>query len=119
VGGAAVVLGGDMLFRPQFNSGNLLALTSSFLWRNISLLPARTRTFLRLKYVFLITATCCAALFVYNLQPATPQRLRCANLVGLSSRRIGFTGRRLLLNRLRVGQLPAALVSPSMIAQPY
>lgn len=120
VGGAAVVLGGDMLFRPQFNSGNLLALTSSFFYGGYFLITQRGREhFSALNYVFLITATCCAALLVYNLAAGNPlsgfdaQTWWVFLAAGLVSQVVGYFS-----TAYALGQLPAALVSPSMIAQP-
>lgn len=120
IGGAGVVLGGDMLARPQLNAGNLLALISSLFYAAYFLFTQRGREhFSALTYVFLITVTCCVSLLVFNLSVHnglwgfSTQTLLIFIGAGLISQVIGYFS-----TAYALGKLPASVVAPSMIAQP-
>ncbi len=120
IGGAGVVLGGDMLTRPQLNAGNLLALISSLFYAAYFLFTQRGREhFSALTYVFLITVTCCVSLLVFNLSVHnglwgfSTQTLLIFIGAGLISQVIGYFS-----TAYALGKLPASVVAPSMIAQP-
>ncbi len=120
IGGAAVVLGSDLITRPQLNQGNLLAVGSSFFYAAYFLTTQRGREhFSTLTYVFLITLTCSLVLFFINLGLGNP-------FTGFStSTYLSFLGAGLISQVIgyfsvgyALGHLPASIVSPTMIAQP-
>lgn len=120
IGGAAVVLGSDLIANPQLSTGNLLGVLSSLFYAAYFLTTQRGREhFSTLTYVFLITAICALVLLGVNLgvgnplsgfPPTTYLNFLAA---GLISQVIGYFSVGYAL-----GHLPASLVSPSMIAQP-
>ncbi len=120
LGGAAIVLGGDFFDHPQFNTGNLLGVISSFFYAAYFLTTQRGREhFSTLTYVFLITTICALVLFGVNLAAGNPlSGFPSATYLsflaaGLISQVIGYFSIGYAL-----GHLPASVVSPTMIAQP-
>jgi drug/metabolite transporter (DMT)-like permease len=118
--GAGVVLGNDLIMNPHLSSGDILALASSLFYAGYFLVTQRARQKLdTLTYIYLVIVTCSAILLGINLvlgKPLTgyPSQTYLAFLgAALISQIIGYFSITYAL-----GHLPAAVVSPTMIAQP-
>jgi drug/metabolite transporter (DMT)-like permease len=118
--GAGVVLGNDLIMNPHLSTGDILALTSSLFYAGYFLVTQRARQKLdTLTYIYLVIVTCSAILLGINLvlgKPLTgypPQTYLAFLGAALISQIIGYFSVTYAL-----GHLPAAVVSPTMIAQP-
>lgn len=118
--GATLVLGSDFIYRPQFNQGNFLALGSSLFYAAYFLTTQRGREhFAALVYIFLVTLTASLVLLGINLGTHQP-------LIGFAPRTyLAFLGAGLVSQVIgyfsvayALGHLPAAVVAPTMVAQP-
>ena len=118
--GAGVVLGNDLLMNPHLSSGDIVALVSSFFYAGYFLVTQKARQNMdTLTYIYLVIVTCSAILLSINLflgKPLTgypPQTYLAFLGAALISQIIGYFSVTYAL-----GHLPAAVVSPTMIAQP-
>lgn len=118
--GAVVILGSDLLSRPHLGGGDALAVISSLFYAGYFLTTQRGRQhFDTLRYIWLVTATAAVILLVLNLAFGNP-------FSGYSAKTyLAFVGAALISQILgyfsvgyALGHLPAALVAPTMIAQP-
>ena len=118
--GAGVVLGNDLLMNPHLSSGDVVALVSSFFYAGYFLVTQKARQNMdTLPYIYLVIVTCSVILLGINLflgKPLTgypPQTYLAFLGAALISQIIGYFSVTYAL-----GHLPAAVVSPTMIAQP-
>lgn len=118
--GATVVLGYDMLLHPSLTYGDLLAVLSSFFYAGYYLVTERGRIVLpAITYVWLATASTAVVLLAANLvsgQSLTGYPLN-TYLVFLAAGLISQVGGYFSIV-YALGHLSAAVVSPTMIAQP-
>lgn len=119
-GGAAAVFGSDLIYSPQFSTGNLLAIFSSLFYAAYLLTTQRGREhFSTLTYVFLITAISAVVLLFVNLGVGNPlngfQPMTYLSFLGAGvvSQVIGYFSIGYAL-----GHLPATIVSPTLITEP-
>jgi drug/metabolite transporter (DMT)-like permease len=120
MGGAAVVLGGDILTHPSLSWGDLLALISSFFYAGYYLVMQRGRQFLSpLVFMGLANTISCLALYLICLGTGQPLTgfSALAYLVFFGAALISQLTGHLSLS-FALGHLPASMVSPTMIAQP-
>jgi drug/metabolite transporter (DMT)-like permease len=120
LGGAAVVLGVDMLLAPEMNLGNGLALLSSVFYAAYFLTTQRARSFLdTLTYIWLVDVFSTLGLLGISLalkmpltgySPLTWIIFFCAAFVSQLGGYFAIA--------YALGHLPAAVVSPSMVSQP-
>lgn len=118
--GATVVLGYDMLMHPALTYGDLLAVLSSFFYAGYYLVTERGRLVLpAITYVWLATASTAVVLLSANL--VTGQLLSGYStntyLIFLAAGLISQVGGYFSIV-YALGHLSAAVVSPTMIAQP-
>ena len=118
--GAAVVLGSDMLFAPELNSGNLLAIFSSLAYAAYFLITQRGRTRLDvLTYVWLVDIF--AALSLVGMVRGLGMPLAGFDattwLIFLAAALVSQIGGYFSI-AYALGHLPASVVSPTMILQP-
>lgn len=118
--GAAVVLGSDMLFAPELNSGNLLAIFSSLAYAAYFLITQRGRTRLDvLTYVWLVDIF--AALSLLGMVRGLGMPLAGFDattwLIFLAAALVSQIGGYFSI-AYALGHLPASVVSPTMILQP-
>ncbi len=118
--GAGVVFGNDLINDPHLGRGDLLAIISSLFYAGFYLVTQRARQQLNtLSYIWPVCVTASLVLLVVNLivgnplggySPATYLSFLGAGLISqvFGYFAIGFA----------LGHLPAALVAPTMIAQP-
>lgn len=118
--GAALVLSNGMLFSPQQNSGNLLAIFSSLFYAAYFLVTQHGRTRLdALTYVWLVTMFAAFSLFGISLALRlpltgfTPQTWLVFLAAGLVSQIGGY-----FAIAYALGHLPASVVSTTMVLQP-
>lgn len=120
LGGAAAVLGSTAVLRPQFTSGDLLAVASSFFYAGYFLVVQRGRREMdTLPFMWLATLSCglllAAAAWLLRLpltgySPATYFTFLMAALVSQLGGYFSIT--------YALGKLPATVVTPTMVAQP-
>jgi drug/metabolite transporter (DMT)-like permease len=118
--GAGVVLGNDLIANPHLTAGDMLGIVSSLFYAGFFLVTQRGRKQLdTLTYIWVVTAVSASFLLVINLglghalggyPPSTYLVFLAAALV---SQIVGYFSVTYAL-----GHLPAAVVSPTMIAQP-
>ncbi len=118
--GAGVVFGSDLLFATHLTLGDVLALFSSLFYAGYFLITQRSRNhFETIPYVWLTVITAAVVLLVVNL--ATGQQLTGfppqTYLIFLGAALISQIGGYFSMV-YALGQLPAAVVAPTMIAQP-
>lgn len=118
--GAAVVLSGDMLFSPQQNGGNMLALLSSLFYAGYFLVTQRGRSRMdALTYVCLVDVF--AALGLLGINQAFGMPLSGFSsitwLVFLIAALVSQIGGYFAI-AYALGHLPASVVSPTMVMQP-
>ena len=120
MGGAAIVLGGDMLSQSGLTWGDLLALISSFFYAAYYVVMQRGRLFLSpLVFMGLANTISCLVLLILCL-------VSSQQLTGFSTQTyIVFFGAAIISQMCghlslsyALGHLPASLVAPTMIAQP-
>lgn len=120
LGGAATVLGNDLVHNPHFTPGDWMGVLSSVFYAGYYLVTQRGRTRMdALTYVWLATLACAAVLFLAVLAARLP-------LGGYPPHTwLSFAGAALISQTLgyfslvyALGRLPASVVSPTMIAQP-
>jgi drug/metabolite transporter (DMT)-like permease len=118
--GATAVFGSDLLAEPRLGSGDLIALSSSLFYAGYFLTTQRARRHWdTLPYVWLVAVAAAAVLLVMNLAGGQslsgfpPQTYLSFIGVALASQIIGYFSVGYAL-----GHLPAAVVAPTMIAQP-
>ncbi len=118
--GATVVLGYDMLMHPTLTFGDLLAVLSSFFYAGYYLVTERGRMVLpAITYVWLATASTAMVLLAANLVSGQSLAGYPLNtyLVFLAAGLISQVGGYFSIV-YALGHLSAAVVSPTMIAQP-
>jgi drug/metabolite transporter (DMT)-like permease len=118
--GAAVVLGSDLLFAPNYHAGNLLALLSSIFYAAYFLITQRGRRHMHaLPYVWLVTVFCALGLLIFSRAQQMPLTGFDSRtwLVFLSAALISQVGGYVSI-AYALGHLPASIVSPTMISQP-
>jgi drug/metabolite transporter (DMT)-like permease len=120
LGGAGVVLGNDLVMNPHLSKGDLIAIVSSIFYAGYFLVTQRgRRNFDTLTYIFFVDIVCALALLTINLGMGNPLGGYSATTFlvfvasALISQIIGYFSITYAL-----GHLPAAIVSPTMIAQP-
>ncbi len=118
--GAGVVFGNDLLFAAHLTLGDLLGLLSSLFYAGYFLVTQRSREhFETIPYVWLTVVTAAVILLFVNL--ASGQQLTGlppqAYLIFLGAALISQIGGYFSMV-YALGHLPAAVVSPTMIAQP-
>ena len=118
--GAGVVLGNDLIANPHLTAGDILGILSSFFYAGYFLVTQRGRKhFDTLTYIWAVAIVCAAFLLVINLGlgRALAGYSFTTYLVFLAaalvSQIVGYFSVTYAL-----GHLPAAVVSPTMIAQP-
>lgn len=118
--GATVVLGTNLFLRPQFSSGDGLAVLSSLFYALYFLNTQRSRQFLStLSYIWSVSLVCGLLLLFTSILLGLPvsgfsNGTYLAFLgAGLISQVIGYFSIGFAL-----GHLPASIVSPTMITQP-
>jgi drug/metabolite transporter (DMT)-like permease len=120
LGGAAVVLGADMLLAPKMNFGNLLALFSSLFYAAYFLTTQRGRSVLdTLTYIWLVDVFSALGLLGISLalqMPLTGYPMTTW-VVFLCAALISQVGGYFAI-AYALGHLPASVVSPSMVSQP-
>lgn len=118
--GAGVVLGNDLIANPHLSAGDMLGILSSFFYAGYFLVTQRGRkVFDTLTYIWAVAIICATFLLVINL--GLGRSLSGYSLstylvflaAALVSQIIGYFSVTYAL-----GHLPAAVVSPTMIAQP-
>ena len=118
--GAGVVLGNDLIANPHLTAGDILGILSSFFYAGYFLVTQRGRKhFDTLTYIWAVAIVCAAFLLVINL--GLGRALAGYSLTtylvflvaALVSQIVGYFSVTYAL-----GHLPAAVVSPTMIAQP-
>lgn len=118
--GMAVVVGSDMLFSPQLNTGNLLALLSSLFYAGYFLVTRRGRSSLDpLTYLWFANLSAALGLLVFSQALALPMTGFGLTtwLVFLAAAVVSQIGGYFAL-AYALGHLPASLVSTTMIAMP-
>lgn len=118
--GATVVLGYDMLIHPTLTYGDLLAVLSSFFYAGYYLVTERGRIVLpAITYVWLATTSTAVVLLAANLVSGQSLAGYPLNtyLVFLAAGLISQAGGYFSIV-YALGHLSAAVVSPTMIAQP-
>jgi len=118
--GATVVLGYDMLMHPTLTFGDLLAVLSSFFYAGYYLVTERGRMVLpAITYVWLATTSTAFVLLAANLASGQPLSGYSTStyLVFLAAGLISQVGGYFSIV-YALGHLSAAVVSPTMIAQP-
>jgi drug/metabolite transporter (DMT)-like permease len=120
LGGAAVVLGVDMLLAPEMNLGNLLALLSSLFYAAYFLITQRGRSVLdTLTYIWLVDVFSALGLLGISLalrMPLTGYPMTTW-VVFLCAAFVSQLGGYFAI-AYALGHLPASVVSPSMVSQP-
>lgn len=120
LGGAAVVLGSDMLQSPEMNTGNMLALLSSLFYAGYFLVTQHGRTRLdALTYIWLVDLFSSLALLGATQAFGMP-------LGGYPPVTWGIFVAAALVSQVggcfsiayALGHLPASIVSPTMVLQP-
>jgi drug/metabolite transporter (DMT)-like permease len=118
--GAGVVLGNDLIANPHLTAGDLLGILSSFFYAGYFLVTQRGRKhFDTLTYIWAVAIVCAAFLLVINLGLGRALAGYSLNTylvflaAALVSQIVGYFSVTYAL-----GHLPAAVVSPTMIAQP-
>ncbi len=118
--GAGVVLGNDLIANPHLTTGDLLGIVSSLFYAGYFLVTQRGRKlFDTLTYIWAVAIICAAFLLLINLAlgralggyPLSTYLIFLA--AALVSQIVGYFSVTYAL-----GHLPAAVVSPTMIAQP-
>ncbi|HZW03503.1 MAG TPA: DMT family transporter [Anaerolineaceae bacterium] len=118
--GASIVFGSDFLRTPQLNRGDLLALVSSLAYGGYFLVgQSGRRRMSALSYVWIMSLSAAAILLIWNLG-------RGEALTGFPPRTyLAFLGAAVISQVIghfcityALGGLPAAVVSPSAVAQP-
>jgi drug/metabolite transporter (DMT)-like permease len=118
--GAAVVMSGDMIFSPEQNGGNLLALFSSLFYAGYFLITQRGRSHVdALTYVWLVDIF--AALSLLGISQALRMPLTGYStvtwLVFLAAALVSQIGGYFSI-AYALGHLPASVVSPTLVIQP-
>ncbi len=118
--GAIIVLGTNLLSRPEFSRGDSLAIISSFFYAAYFLNTQRSRQFLStISYIWSVTLVCGILLFFaclisgYSFIGYTRETYFSFLGAALISQVIGYFSVGYAL-----GHLPASIVSPTMITQP-
>jgi drug/metabolite transporter (DMT)-like permease len=118
--GATAIFGTDLVMNPHMGYGDLLGLLSSVFYAAYYLVTQRSRRdFATLPYVWMVAATAAVFLLVINLslhRPLSGYELPTYMAflgAGLFSQVIGYFSVSYAL-----GKLPAAVVAPTMLAQP-
>jgi len=118
--GAAVFLGSDMIFSPEYNGGNLLALGSSLFYAAYFLITQCGRSRLdALTYVWMVDLVSALGLLVICGvlgMPLTGYDTQ-TYLIFITAALISQVGGYFAI-AYSLGHLPASIVSPSMVAQP-
>jgi drug/metabolite transporter (DMT)-like permease len=120
LGGAALILGGDMLRHPRLGAGDLLALGASVFYATYLMVTQRARATLDTPMVMLLmTVASTAVLFILCLALRIPLAgyplAAWLSLAALAL--VAHLGGVLLIN-YALGQMAAAIVSVSLLAQP-
>jgi len=120
VAGAALVLGQDLLLSTEFGLGALFGVFSAIFYGAFHLASQRGRAYLNtLSYFWISTTVSAVFLLVYALLLREPlwgystQTWLLFLLMGILVQCIGW----MLINNAQ-GYLPAAIISPSLLAQP-
>lgn len=120
LGGAGVVLGSDFLFHPSLNLGNIMSVASGFFYASYYLATQRGRESLgTTEYIWVMTLTSCLTMLAISLIFGMPlsgfdlQTYLAFLGAALVAQLIGFYAIAYAL-----GQLPASLVSPTVLIQP-
>ncbi len=118
--GAGVVLGNDLIANPHLSAGDMLGILSSLFYAGYFLVTQRGRkVFDTLTYIWAVAIICAAFLLLINLglgRPLSGYSLSTYLVflaAALVSQIVGYFSVTYAL-----GHLPAAVVSPTMIAQP-
>lgn len=118
--GATVVLGTNLLSRPQFSSGDTLAIISSVFYASYFLNTQRSRQYLStISYIWSVTLVCGILLLFtclilgYSFTGYSRETYYSFLGAALISQVIGYFSVGYAL-----GHLPASIVSPTMITQP-
>ena len=118
--GATVVLGTNLFSRPQFTSGDTLAIISSIFYASYFLNTQRSRQYLStISYIWSVTLVCGIFLLFtclilgYSFTGYSPETYLSFLGAALISQVIGYFSVGYAL-----GHLPASIVSPTMITQP-
>jgi drug/metabolite transporter (DMT)-like permease len=118
--GAIVVLGTNLLSRPEFSGGDSLAIISSFFYAAYFLNTQRSRQYLStISYIWSVTFICGVILLIaclisgYSFIGYTRETYYSFLGAALISQVIGYFSVGYAL-----GHLPASIVSPTMITQP-
>lgn len=118
--GATVVLGTNLLTRPQFTSGDTLAIISSVFYASYFLNTQRSRQYLStISYIWSVTLICGILLLFaclilgYSFTGYSRETYYSFFGAALISQVIGYFSVGYAL-----GHLPASIVSPTMITQP-
>lgn len=118
--GATFILGSDLITNPHVGYGDLLSLFSSLFYAAYFLTTQRARKdFSTLPYVWMVAVVASAFLLIVNLSLGRPlsgyplSTYLTFLAAGLFSQVIGYFSVSYAL-----GKLPAAIVSPTMVAQP-
>ncbi len=118
--GASAVLGSTILFRPQFVFGDYLALISSLFYAAFFLSTQRGRFFLNtVTFLWLMLLSAAFFLTIIVLLAGMPLSGYSLNtyLLFLLAALVSQLGGYFLIT-YALGQLPASVVTPSMVAQP-
>lgn len=117
--GAAIILGSDFLRHPQLGLGDGFAFLSSFFYAGYFLLTQTSRTKISaLQYVWMVNLVSAVFLIAYNLAAGnsmfgySPLTWIIFIAAGVVSQTIGYFS---VAHAL--GQLPASIVSPTMVIQ--
>jgi drug/metabolite transporter (DMT)-like permease len=118
--GATIILGTDLIFNPHVGFGDLLGLLSSVFYAAYYLVTQRSRRdFATLPYVWMVALTAAVFLLIINLSLGRPLSGYPLTTyltflgAGLFSQVVGYFSVSYAL-----GKLPAAVVAPTMLAQP-
>lgn len=118
--GATVVLGTNIISRPEFSTGDTLAIISSLFYAAYFLNTQRSRQYLStISYIWSVTFVCGILLFItclimgYSFSGYSPTTYYSFFGAALISQVIGYFSVGYAL-----GHLPASIVSPTMITQP-
>lgn len=118
--GASAVLGSTIIFRPEFVSGDFLALASSFFYAGFYLVTQRGRVlFNTLTFLWIMLLSAMICILIYVLLKGIPIFGYSLNtyLLFISAALISQLAGYFLIT-YALGKLPASVVTPSMVAQP-
>jgi drug/metabolite transporter (DMT)-like permease len=118
--GASAVLGSTILIRPNFTSGDLLAIVSSVFYAGYYLVTQRGRRYLdTLPYLSLTTLTACVSLLLTTqaIGVSLTGYSQSTYLVFLAAALVSQLGGYVCIT-YALGELPPFVVAPTMVGQP-